>query len=86
MYACSADSLTTPARRSHEGAASTGDPTLNRAPGTHHCLVYRGSVDSKLAHGFAHTTGDAEIEPQTPGSLVQHLNRSAIRSTETLVT
>ena len=30
--------------------------------------------------GFAHMTGAVIIEPQTLGSLVQHLNRSATRS------
>ena len=43
-------------------------PTLDRAPGTHHCWVETGSVDSKLAQGFAHMAGAAGIEPQTSGS------------------
>ena len=60
------------------GAASTVHPTLDRAPATHHCWVDRGSMDSKLAQGFADMTDDAGIEPQTPGPLAQYLFHSAM--------
>ena len=51
------------------------------SPGTHYCWVARGSVDSKLAQGF-YTTCIGAIEPQTSRPQVQHLNRSAKRSTK----
>ena len=76
-HICSADSFPPPERHSHKGVDSTVDLTLDRAPGTHHSWVGRGSVDSKLAQGFAHMTSTAGIEPQTLGSLVQCLNHSA---------
>ena len=79
-YAYSADSFPPPARRSYKGAASTVDPTLDRALGTHRCWEDRGSVDSKLTQGFTHMTGAVGIESQTLGSLVQCLNHSATSS------
>ena len=52
-----------PSRRSHKGIASTVNLTLDRAPGTHHCWVARGSVDSKLAQGLC--TYDRHYENRT---------------------
>ena len=61
--------------------ATTVDPILGREPGTHHYWVDKCSVGSKCAQNFAHMTGFAGIEPQTPKSRVQRINRSATRST-----
>ena len=81
MHACPAASYPPLTLRSDKGTANTVDPTLDRAPDTHHCWVDRGSVDSRLTQGFAQSTGAVGIEPQTLVSLVQRLNRSATLST-----
>ena len=44
------------------------NPTLDCAPGTHHCYV-----DLRLAQGFLLKTGAAGIDPQTSGSWVNTL-------------
>ena len=85
MHACLADSFPPLAQRSHKGAVSTFNPTLDCAPGTHHCWVDRGSVDSKLTQGFAHMTGIVGIKPHTFGSQVQCFNSLAMRSTRIIL-
>ena len=72
MHACSANSLfpdkVQPQQRSHHV-----DPTLDSAPGTHHCWVDRDNADFYMI-------GATRIKPQTHGSGVKQLNCSAMHS------
>ena len=49
------------------------------APGTYHCWVDRGSMDSKFTQGFEHMTGAAGIE--TPDLRISSSMLSAIGHT-----
>ena len=65
--------------RAGQNTAVTVDPTLAiYAPGTHHCWLAKGSVNSKLSHDFCTGPGTVGIEHQTLRSWVQCINRSNI--------